>query len=212
MLDFINPDPGQAVLLIAAAMAMIVMGVLLWFQLRNRTRRFGGGRLAAAATALAVVGLLVSITNALPTEIGFVVLLLSLFAIYRPEQVVKATGGPSLAWRALREGRELQLLVKERGGPSLAKRNPEVQERFEALSGLEGPRTRTYIGLLRATLLEDPAAPGMDARRAELAEADAELMATIGARPSWEKELERRAAAGTPADEAAPADEGAPAE
>ena len=124
--------------MIAAAIAMIVMGVLLWFQLRNRTRRFGGGRLAAAATALAVVGLLVSITNALPTEIGFVVLLLSLFAIYRPEQVVKATGGPSLAWRALREGRELQLLVKERGGPSLAKRNPEVQERFEALSGARG--------------------------------------------------------------------------
>lgn len=198
MLDFINPDPGQALLMIAAAIGMTVMGVLLWIQLQRRARRFGGGRLAAAAMALAVVGLLVSITNELPMEIGFVVLLLSLFAIYRPEQVVKATGGPSLAWRALREGRELQLLVKERGGPSLAKRNPEVQERFEALSALDGPATNAYIGLLRATLLEDPAAPGKDAKLAELAEADAALMATIGARPMWEKDLERRAEAGAP--------------
>ncbi len=198
MLDFIDPDPGQAMLKIAAVIVLIAMAVLLWTQLRRRVQQFGGGRLAAAATALAVAGLLVSITNALPMEIGFVVLLLSLIAIYRPEQVVKATGGPSLEWRALREGRELQLLVKERGGPSLAKRNPEVQERFEALSGLEGPRTRTYIGLLRATLLEDPAAPGMDAKLAELAEADAALRATIGARPIWEKELERRAATGAP--------------
>ena len=200
MLDFINPDPGQALLMIAAAIGMTVMGVLLWIQLQRRARRFGGGRLAAAAMALAVVGLLVSITNELPMEIGFVVLLLSLFAIYRPEQVVKATGGPSLAWRALREGREIQLLVKERGGPSLAKRNPEVQERFEALSALDGPATSAYIGLLRATLLEDPAAPGKDAKLAELAEADAALMATIGARPMWEKDLERRAEAGAPVD------------
>jgi hypothetical protein len=198
MLDFINPDPGQALLMIAAAIGMTVMGVLLWIQLQRRARRFGGGRLAAAAMALAVVGLLVSITNELPMEIGFVVLLLSLFAIYRPEQVVKATGGPSLAWRALREGRELQLLVKDRGGPSLAKRNPEVQGRFEALSALDGPATHAYLGLLRATLLEDPAAPGMDAKLAELAEADAALMATIGARPMWEKDLERRAEAGAP--------------
>jgi hypothetical protein len=198
MLDFINPDPGQALLMIAAASGMTVMGVLLWIQLQRRARRFGGGRLPAAAMALAVVGLLVSITNELPMEIGFVVLLLSLFAIYRPEQVVKATGGPSLAWRALREGRELQLLVKERGGPSLAKRNPEVQERFEALSALDGPATHAYLGLLRATLLEDPAAPGMDAKLAELAEADAALRATLGARPMWEKDLERRAEAGAP--------------
>jgi hypothetical protein len=200
MLDFIDPDPGQALLKIAVGLLVVVLSVLLWRELQHRSRRSGGGNLAAAAMAAAVVGLMVAISNALPMEIGIVVLFLSLFAIYRPEQVVKVTGGPRLEWRALREGRELQLLVKERGGPSLAKRNPEVQERFEALSSLEGPGTERYIGLLRETLLADPAAPGMEAKLAELAEADAALRVAIGARPNWEKELERRAAEGAPAE------------
>jgi len=198
MLDFINPDPGQALLTLVGAIVLVVLAVALWTQLQHRSRRNGGGNLAAAAMALAVAGLLVAISNALPIDIRILVLILSLFAIYRPEQVVKVTGGPRLEWRALREGRELQLLVKERGGPSLAKRNPEVQERFEALSELEGPGTEAYIGLLRATLLEDPEAPGMDEKLAELAEADAGLRAAIGARPTWEKDLERRAAEGPP--------------
>ena len=54
----------------------------------------------------AVVALLVAITpNLLPFEIGLFVLILGLMAIYRPEQVVKATGGPSLQYRALHQGR-----------------------------------------------------------------------------------------------------------
>jgi hypothetical protein len=198
MLDFIDPDPGQALLKIALSVGLIALGVALWFQLQHRSRRYGGGKLAAVVMALAVAGLLVAISNTMPMDIGIFVLLFSLLAIYRPEQVVKVTGGPSLEWRALREGRELQLLVKERGGPSLAKRNPEVQERFEALAALEGPGTGAYIALLRQTLLEDPEAPGMDEKLAELAEADAALRAAIGVRPTWERELGRRAAAGAP--------------
>ncbi len=200
MLDFIDPDPGLAVLKVALSIGLVVLAVVFWRELQHRSRRYGGGNLAAVVLALAVIALLVAIGNVIPMDIGLVVLIASLLAIYRPEQVVKATGGPRLEWRALREGRELQLLVRERGGPSLAKRNPEVQERFEALSALEGPSTLAYIGLLRATLLEDPTAPGMDAKRAELAEADAALRAAIGARPTWEKELERRAATGAPAE------------
>ncbi len=197
MLDFIDPDPTQALLKIALGVGLIVLGVGLWFQLQLRSRRYGGGNVAAAVMAVAVVGLLIAISNALPMDIGIFFLLFSLFAIYRPEQVVKATGGARLEWRALREGRELQLLVRERGGPSLAKRNPEVQERFEALAALEGPGTEAYIGLLRDTLLEDPDAPGVDAKLAELAEADSALRAAIGVRPTWELELEQRAAAGS---------------
>ncbi len=196
MLDFIDPDPGGALLKIGLAIGGVVMAVVLWFQLLHRSRRFGGGSLAAGAMLAAVVALLVAITpNLLPFEIGILVLILGLMAIYRPEQVVKMTGGPSLRYRALQQGRELQLLVRERGGWSVASRNEEVQERVEALSTLAGPETERYLGLLRETLFTDPEAPGVAARLAELAEADAELRASLRARPMFERELERRAAA-----------------
>lgn len=199
MLSDIDSNPALAILWIALGIGLIVLCVVLWFQLQQRSRRYGGGTLAAVVMAAAIVGLLVAIApNFLPIDIGIFLLIFSLMAIYRPDQVVKATGGARIEWRALREGRELQLMVKEHGGPSLARQNPEVQERFERLSALEAPTTDEYIGLLRETLLEDPDEPGMDAKLAELAQADAALRTAIGARPTWEKELERRAAAGAP--------------
>jgi hypothetical protein len=196
MLDLIDPDPMGALLKIALAIGVVVMAIVLWFQLLHRSRRFGGGTLAAVVMLAAVVALLVAITpNLLPFEIGIFVLILGLMAIYRPEQVVKVTGGPSLRYRALQQGRELQLLVRERGGWSVAGRNEEVQERVHGLSALEGPGTQRYLGLLRETLFADPTAPGVAARLDELAEADAELRESLRARPMFERELERRAAA-----------------
>jgi hypothetical protein len=196
MLDFLDPDPTQALFLLVGLVALVVLAFVLWRELQHRSRRYGGGTLAAAVLAGAVVGLLVGITpNLLPFEIGIVLLITSLGAIYRPEQVVKLTGGASLPFRALREGRELQLLVREHGGWSVARRNEEVKERFAALDAFEGPGTERYVGLLRDTLLADPADPAVAAKIEELAAADAELRASLGGRPVWEKELERRAAA-----------------
>ncbi len=196
MLDFIDPDPMGALLKIGLAIGVVVLVVVLWFQLLHRSRRFGGGTLAAVTMLAAVVALLVAITpNLLPFEIGLMVLLLGLLAIYRPEQVVKITGGPSLRYRALREGRELRLLVRERGGWSVAGRNEEVQERVAELTAFEGPGTKRYIELVRETLFADPAAPGVADRLEELAEADAELRELLRARPMFERELAKRAAA-----------------
>lgn len=196
MLDLIDPDPLQALLKIAGAVAVVAMAIVLWFQLLHRSRRFGGGTIAAAIMAAAVVALLVAIApNLLPFDIGIFVLILSLMAIYRPDQVVKLTGGPSLAYRALREGRELQLLVRERGGWSVARRNEEVMARVEGLGAFEGAETERYIALLRATVVADPEAPGVAAQLAELADADAELRASLKARPMFERDLAKRAAA-----------------
>jgi hypothetical protein len=196
MLSFIDPDPGQALLKIAFAIGVVVMAIVLWFQLLHRSRRYGGGNVAAAVMAVAVVALLVSIAPGIvPFEIGLFVLIASLMAIYRPDQVVKATGGASLRYRALREGRELALLVRERGGWSVARRNEEVLERVEGLSAFEGPGTERYIGLVRETVLADPEAPGMSGKLAELAEADAALRAELRARPMFERELAKRAEA-----------------
>jgi hypothetical protein len=131
----------------------------------------------------------------MPFDIGIFVLILSLMAIYRPDQVVKLTGGPSLSYRALHEGRELQLLVRERGGWSVARRNEEVMARVEGLAAFEGPATERYISLLRETVVADPEAPGIAEKAAELAEADAELRASLKARPMFERDLAKRAAA-----------------
>jgi hypothetical protein len=196
MLDFINPDPLQAFLLILGAVGVVVLSVLLWIQLQHRSRRYGGGNIAAALMAVAIVGLLVAISpNFLPFDIGIVILIVSLMVIYRPDQVIKYTGGPSLRYRALHEGRELQLLVREHGGWSVAGRNEEVAERIAGLGAFKGPGTERYIGLLRETLLADPEAPGVAERLAELEEADAELRVSLKARPMFERDLAKRAAA-----------------
>jgi hypothetical protein len=196
MLDFIDPDPGQALLKIGMGVAVVVMAFVLWTQLQHRSRRYGGGNLAAAVMAAAVVALLVSIApGIIPFEIGLFVLILALMAIYRPEKVVDATGGPSLAYRALREGRELALLVRERGGWSVARRNEEVMARVEGLAAFEGPGTGHYIRLVRETVLADPEAPGSSEKLAELADADAGLRASLRARPMFERQLAKRAEA-----------------
>ena len=96
---------------------------------------------------------------------------------------------------ALKDGRELRILVRERGGWSVAGRNEEVTARVEALGELSGPGTERYVEALRSTLFVDPSAPGSAARIAELDAAEAELRASLKVRPSFEKELDRRAAA-----------------
>jgi hypothetical protein len=196
MLDFIDPDPLLALLKIALVVGLVALMIALWFQLMHRSRRYGGGTIAAIVMAAAVVGLLVSIApNFLPLDIGIFILFACLLAIYRPEQVVKVTGGASLRYRALREGRELALLVREHGGWSVAGRNEEVAARIEGLAAFEGPGTERYIGLVRDTLLADPDAPGTAAKLEELAAADAELHESLKARPMFEREHAKRAEA-----------------
>lgn len=188
-------DPSQAPLAIVVAVGVVVLAVVLWRELRHRARRYGGGDLAAVVMFLAVGGILVALTpDLLPFEIAIFLLISSLLAVLRPEQAVRLAGGPNLRWRALREGRELQLLVRQRGGAVAASEDSEVQERLEALAELDGPETREYLALLRETLLADPAGPGMAQRLGRMADADAALRASLGARPTWERELEARAA------------------
>lgn len=194
MLDAIDPDPQQALLKIVLAVVVVGGGILVWTRLAGRIRRLGGGRAAEAVVGVAVAVLLAALyPELLPFDLGLLLLIAALILIYRPEQVIRMTGGPRPEWLVLREGRELALLVRERGGPEAAARDPEVHERLAALDALERPSTAEYLRLVRATLLADPAAPGQAEVRARLAEADAALRASLGARPAWERELEARA-------------------
>ncbi len=194
MPDWIASDPAGALIRVVGAVAIVGMGIAVWFQLDRRTRSFGGGLIAGAVVAVGLALLIVSlIPGLLPFEFGIVVLVAAFVSLYRPEVVVRFTGGPRKEWAALREGRELGVLVGERGGPRAARSDAEIQSRLAGLSRYETPATREYLSLVRQTLFSDPADPALDAARAQLAAADAQLRESLRVRPNWERSLERRA-------------------
>jgi len=194
MLDWIASDPGGALIRVVAAIAIVAMAIAVWVQLDRRTRSFGGGVIAGAVVAVGLALLIVSLIPGLFSfEFGIMVLVAAFFALYRPDVVVKATGGPRKEWDALREGRELGVLVWERGGPRAARSDAEIQARLAGLSKFETPATREYLSLVRQTLFSDPSDPALDSARAQLAAADAALRESLRVRPTWERSLERRA-------------------
>jgi hypothetical protein len=186
-------DPEHLLVATGVAIVAVVLLYFLWGELRHRARRYGGDDRAAALMLGAVILLLVALApGVLPMEYGLVVMIAGLAAIYRPDMVIKPFGGPNIRWRALQEGRELQVLVAERGGFEAAALDVDLVQRIEQLSEFESPDTRSYLQLLREVLLADPAGPGISLKRAQLAEADAELRASLGARPTWERALQKR--------------------
>lgn len=198
MFDGWTLDPEHLLVATGVGIAAVVLFYFLWGEMRHRARRYGGDDRAAVIMLGAVALLLVTLwPNLFPMEVGLIVLVVALGSIYRPDLVVKALGGPNMRWRALHAGRELQVVVAERGGPLAAADDPEIAERLTALADLESPETVEYLDLLRQVVLAGPEAPGVSLKRARLDEADAALRATLRARPTWERALERRLAATT---------------
>jgi hypothetical protein len=198
MFDGFTLDAEHLLIAAVVGVGVLVLLYFLWGELRHRARRYGGDDRAAIVMLGAVILLVIAITpGLLPTELALAVLVVCLGSIYRPDLVVRTLGGPDIRWRALREGRELQVLVAERGGPDAAASDVEISQRVAALTTLESPETRPYLQLVREGLLADPDSPDGSLRRARLAEADRELRASLGARPAWERELEKRLAAAT---------------
>jgi hypothetical protein len=194
MLDAIDPDPAAALFKVAVAVVIVALAIAVWTQLDTRVRSYGGGLAASVVVGIGLALLIASLIPGLfPFEVGLGVLVAAFLFIYRPDVVVRVTGGPRREWSALREGRELAVLVAERGGPRSATADPEIHSRLAGLSSLETASTREYLGLVRETLLADPDAPGIEEARSRLAAADAALRASLRARPTWERSLERRA-------------------
>jgi len=201
MLDWIDPDPADALIKIVGAIAIVGLGIAVWFQLNIRVRANGGGVRAGIVVGVGIALLLASLIPGLfAFEVGLAVLVGAFVFLYRPDIVVRLTGGPSKEWQALHEGRELAVLVAERGGPREARGDAEIAARIAGLSKLETPTTRDYLSLVRQTLFADPSDPALDSARAQLAAADAALRASLGARPAWERSLERRARGEAPAE------------
>jgi hypothetical protein len=186
-------DPEHLLIATGVAVLAIVLLYLLWGELRHRARRYGGDDRTAVVMLVAVFALIIAISpNIVPMEVGVILLLAAFAAIYKPATVVKLFGGPNIRWRALHEGRELQVIVAERGGPASVADDEEINLRVAALGDLESPETVEYLRLLRMVLLADPEAPGISLKRAQLADADAALRASLAARPAWERELQKR--------------------
>ena len=201
MLDIIGGDPGTILFRVVIAIVVVAVAILVWVQLNLRVRQFGGGRLAGAAMAVGLGLLIVSLIPGLfPFEVGITILVAAFVVLYRPDVVVRVTGGETKEFQALHEGRELAVLVAERGGPRAASGDPEIQARLSGLSKLETPTTAGYLALVRETLLADPDEPGAADARNRLAAADAELRRSIGVRPIWERSLEARARGEAPAE------------
>jgi hypothetical protein len=194
VLDLIDPTPQGALLKIVGAALIVAVAIAVWFQMYKRVRMYGGGTVAGVVVGVGIALLILSLIPGLfSAEIGILVLIAAFVFLYRPDVVVRYTGGPQKAWSALREGRELAVLVAERGGPRAARGDAEIAARVAGLSAFETPETADYLSLVRQTLFADPADPALDAARAQLAAADAALRESLGVRPNWERALERRA-------------------
>lgn len=182
-------DPTR--LLVEIILAGIGIFLVVWYLPRQvrQARRYGGRPLALLVTGAAVVVLALSLQPELMSpETGLWLTVIGVVLAMRPEFVINMTGGPRLEWLALREGGALQRLVSGRpDGGAAGGTDPEVAERLEALAAADGPATTRYCELVRATLFEDPEAPGRSARLAALAVEEAALRRAIGPKPSFER-------------------------
>ena len=187
MPDLSTADPGR--LLVEIALAVIGIGLVVWFLPRQvgQVRRYGGRPLAQVVTGGAVVVLAISLQPELVSaETGLWLTVIGIVLALRPEFVINMTGGPRLEWLALREGGALQRLASRHGEVAPDGADPAVAEHLEALAAADGPATNRYCELVRATLFEDPEAPGRSARLAALAVEEAALRRAIGPKPSFE--------------------------
>jgi hypothetical protein len=187
MLNALDPDPQQALLKLAAAIAYLVAGIVIAVLRVRRVRRHGARPLAIVTTVVAVAALVVSLyPAAVPPDWSFFLLITAFIVLIRPEGIVASTGGPRIEWQALRAGRQLAQMVALRGNPVLARLNPEIRDRTTALHTLDGPTTAAYLDALRAALFADPEAVTTAALRATLETEELALRAGLGARPWWE--------------------------
>ena len=217
MLPDVAADPAAFALRIAFAAAIVAVAIALWFRLMVRVHAHGGRPIAGVLVAAGIAAMLLAIVpGILSPELGFALLFGGFVILYRPDLVVRATGGPRIEWRALRAGRELVLLRSERDAEADAEADAEGEADAEAgaarreairvaideLATLEAPSTSAYLSAVRAVVTEEPGddAASRSAARVRLDELDGELRASLGARPTWERELQRRAAGSAAAD------------
>ena len=183
----VGMDPARLLADVALAVIGVALAALLIPRQLRRARQFGGRPAAEVVIIAAVVALVVSLqADLLPVETSFGLMIVAVVVAFRPEDVVRFTGGPRLEWRALAEGTALQQLVAVRVDRQAAQHYPDVREHLARLAETASPATDRYIELVRATLFADPDGPGMADRLAALAVEEGRLRRAVGPRPAFE--------------------------
>ena len=170
-------------------LAVVGIGIAAWLipRQRRRVRQFGGRPIAQAVVVAAVVALVIALQpDLVSVEVSLVLVILAVVVAFRPEDVVRLTGGPRIEWQALAEGTTLRQLVAVRVDRRAAQHYPDVRAHLARLGALESPTTMRYIELVRTTLFADPEGPGMSERLATLAVEEAKLRSSLGPRPAFE--------------------------
>jgi len=180
-------DPAR--LLADLAFAAVGTGIAAWLiprQLR-RVRQLGGRPPAEAVMVASIVALVVALQpDLVSVEGSLALMLLAVLVAFRPQDVVRLTGGPRPEWQVLAEGTALRQLVAVRTDRRAAQHYPDVRAGLARLGALESPATARYIELVRTTLFADPDGPGMSERLAALAVEESRLRKIVGPRPAFE--------------------------
>jgi len=188
MLTWLDPDPTRA--LVDAICLVLGVGLGVWLVPRQArlARQYGGRLVAVGITVIGTLCLLASLQPALVTTNSSVMLLIIGLAIaFRPEAIVRITGGPTPAWAALKAGTELQALLAEWPDREAARRNPGVVEALAALDAARDATTTAYVDAVCETAFSDAAAGGAGLSSAALAAAEARLRRSLWGRPSFER-------------------------
>lgn len=195
-----NRDPLLLLITVplAWALAALVAYLAVWL-----IRAQGGRSLALAApiafAVLYVVMELVDLFVTLPGQARAVLIVVSWGGLLGcwlwPDAVVALTGGPRPEWALLRGRAMLWLDLEAMGDEQRATAAPELEARLAALERYRTPATTEYLDLFHRLLLDDLAPDEGEVMAARFAELELGMRRSLGARPAWEDEVDKRAAA-----------------
>ena len=155
----------------------------MWFQLNVPRPR---ERWRGAARKVVGVGIALLLASLIPGlfafEVGLAVLVGAFVFLYRPDIVVRITGGPSKEWQALHDGRRAGGPRRRSGRAAGGSQRRGDRGAHRRPVGARDARDRDYLSLVRQTLFADPSDPRPGLGPCAAAAADAALRASLGAR------------------------------
>lgn len=194
-----NRDPLLLLITVplAWALAALVAYLAVWL-----VRAQGGRSLALAApvafAALYVVMELVDLFVTLPGQARAVLIVISWGGLLTcwlwPDALVALTGGPRPEWSLLHERAMLWLDLEAMTDEQRTTAAPDLEARLQALERYRTPTTTEYLDLFRRLLLEDLAPDEGEVMAARFAELELAMRRSLGARPAWEDDVDKRAA------------------
>ena len=109
--------------------------------------------------------------------------------------IVRFLGGPRSEWSALRERATIWIDIEEMGEEEVTRRDAEIAARIRAMDRFRSPATAEYIDTYQMLMLGDESEDVKEVARARFRDLETSLRRSLGTRPTWVDEIERRAIA-----------------